>query len=392
MNYRLQHALDEGQGHTKEHTVHRLIVWGAGRKAETLLDHLDSSRFTILHFVDSAPEKWGTTFKGYQVQSPESIVGADFDYVCVASYRHFFEIKNSLYELGVTSRILNVTELTRSEETVSPVLGIKDGRVWLRKICTYVAHACNLRCKYCNHFSQFAKGRVEAAEVASWINTWSTRVVPDHFYVAGGEPLLNKELDVVLRAARTAWPNTHLHLYTNGLLLPKISDNVVAAIHETGADVIVSKHYDDAEFNADFKKSVDALEHFALPNTVWNSFDTWTAFYRLSEDNKPLPWKTEPALAHRACVGVTGGRSVSLLDNKLYKCYLLAMVDHHLQQGGVLDGRWSLFDYTPVAATASAMEIIEKLSPTPEAACTQCPEFGEFTRPERLHQKRPSAQ
>ena len=61
-------------------------------------------------------------------------------------------------------------------------------------------------------------------------------------------------------------------------------------------------------------------------------------------------------------------------------------------QGGVLDGRWSLFDYTPVTATASALEIIEKLSPIPEAACTQCPEFGEFTRPERLNQKRPVAQ
>lgn len=184
-----------------------------------LLDQLDSNRFNILTFVDSDPSRQHCKFRGYSVLPPAKILETEYDYVCVASYEHFIEIKRQLKDLGITSRIISFTDLTHDGNTVSPVLGVRDGRVWLKKICTYVAHACNLRCKYCNHFSQFGKGRVIAEDVVSWIETWRPLVCPDHFYLAGGEPLLNKKLDSVLHAVRKAWPKTKLHLYTNGVLL-----------------------------------------------------------------------------------------------------------------------------------------------------------------------------
>ena len=90
------------------------------------------------------------------------------------------------------------------------------------KIEMHLAHACNLRCEGCTHYSNYAlSGTVSFAEGGRWLRCWSRRISPLHLSFLGGEPLLNDRLPDFLRLARQLWADARVRLVTNGLLLER---------------------------------------------------------------------------------------------------------------------------------------------------------------------------
>ena len=72
----------------------RVLVWGAGKKCDKVLDTLDLRRCTILGFVDNNPEKTGGQYKNRKIYSFNEIP-VDFEYLLVAIPSY----KSILYQL-----------------------------------------------------------------------------------------------------------------------------------------------------------------------------------------------------------------------------------------------------------------------------------------------------
>jgi organic radical activating enzyme len=96
-----------------------------------------------------------------------------------------------------------------------------------------VADQCNISCRCCNHASPvvarwFADPHVVHRDFSVLAKYYHPRIVK----VLGGEPLLNRELAEVIRAARKTGISEHFRLTTNGALLHKMEDAVMEVIDE----------------------------------------------------------------------------------------------------------------------------------------------------------------
>jgi MoaA/NifB/PqqE/SkfB family radical SAM enzyme len=104
--------------------------------------------------------------------------------------------------------------------------GVLRRRPVLHSLETHVTDHCNLNCKGCGHFScispprftdpdSFDRDATRLAELFDGIEVFS---------LLGGEPLLHPDVLCFTASARRAFPRAEVHLVTNGLLLPRMSD------------------------------------------------------------------------------------------------------------------------------------------------------------------------
>jgi uncharacterized radical SAM superfamily Fe-S cluster-containing enzyme len=72
----------------------------------------------------------------------------------------------------------------------------------------HAAHACNLHCAQCSHYSNFHAGGIVSVEVAREnFNAWRGRLAPKQIAILGGEPTLNPNLIQIIELSRRAFPD-----------------------------------------------------------------------------------------------------------------------------------------------------------------------------------------
>lgn len=129
-----------------------------------------------------------------------------------------------------------------------------------------LADHCNLNCQCCDHFSPLAKPAFldfeqyerDVRRLAELSEHKMERAT-----LLGGEPLLNDRLIDYIRVTREAYPQAHIAVFTNGLLLDKWGK-------ERGLWEVVNEY--DVEFNVtvypidvDFDPVKEALEQHHIP-------------------------------------------------------------------------------------------------------------------------------
>ena len=98
----------------------------------------------------------------------------------------------------------------------------------IKKLEIHIIDHCNLNCKGCHHFAPLAP---ESFRDLSEFKNDLTRMFEltggevETFNILGGEPLLHPQCIEFLETARNIFPKSEIKLVTNGILLPKQSDN-----------------------------------------------------------------------------------------------------------------------------------------------------------------------
>lgn len=90
----------------------------------------------------------------------------------------------------------------------------------------HVTDHCNLNCKGCSHFSPIAdKIYLDVNEHRKDIQQL-TKLVSNIKVIRllGGEPLLHPKITDFITITKTSFPNSEVHIVTNGILLPTMSD------------------------------------------------------------------------------------------------------------------------------------------------------------------------
>jgi len=123
-----------------------------------------------------------------------------------------------------------------------------------------VTRNCNLNCKLCSHFAplvnekrdydfqMFQKDAKRVAEIFDAI---------DEIGLWGGEALLAEHLEKFIRYAREIFPNSRIVVGTNGLLLGKLKDEIIAAMKETNAMFAISLYPPTLEQIEEIKEKLD---------------------------------------------------------------------------------------------------------------------------------------
>ena len=224
-----------------------VIVFGTGNCGALVLSGLKKANIKVICLTDNNKSRWGKIIKGYKVVPPEELKSTKNQTpILIASDLSFPYMRRQLKDLGLTNVydcdfIFSRLEVDLKESNVSwsetklkqkidlymyAVLAQKEKENLLKVngIDLVLTEKCSLKCKDCSNLMQFyAKPIDEDYDlVISSINTFMNTV--DYVYeirVIGGEPLMYKKIDLVIKHLLTFNNFGKINIYTNGTIVFK---------------------------------------------------------------------------------------------------------------------------------------------------------------------------
>lgn len=238
------------------------------------------------------------------------------------------------------------------------------------KVEIHASNACNLTCESCSHFSNNGhKGFIKPEEADYQMGLWSHRLNPIMFSLLGGEPLLNPQIDEIIKITRKHW-TCNIEFVTNGLLFPKCL-NTGKLLNELGFNIVISKHSYDDEYEKLYDEALKFLDKNNVHYFIRDSVKRWTRRYKgfgpdvmPFEDNNPeSSWKICPC---KSCL--------QILDCKLYKCAVIAYLQLQKKRWPQISPKWDRYlAYKPLEHTATDAEVEEFVNRKHESICEMCP-------------------
>ena len=239
----------------------------------------------------------------------------------------------------------------------------------------HVAHACNLVCESCSHYSnQGHKGVVALQEAERWMQLWAGRLAPRTFTLLGGEPAIHPQLPEFVKLTARYFPKSSLRLVTNGFFLYRHPTLPQALKAHPNARLALSVHHDDAAYRAKLAPVIELLkgwvrEHGVRAHIV-PSHTNWTRRYKgFGSEMEPYD-DAQPRASWAAC---PARNCVQLFDGKLWKCGPITYLRLQHERHG-LSSKWDPYlAYQPLAAGGNDEQLLAFLSRQDESCCNMCP-------------------
>ena len=239
----------------------KIAIYGAGICGEYIIREIrkcKNSKVEVVLFIDNNPIYQGQLKYDLPVVSLdcfmktyhnviESVLIAALDELTAQemvvsllnkNYNHIFWCTEGAWEakLPVLNSNGGFRSYIKSVDECKPILPYME---------YHVSDFCNLKCKRCGHFSNLVSEKIFPD-----INEFKTELIElskrfrdiRKIRLMGGEPFINPNLDGFIYEARKNFPYSDIRVVTNGILLPKISDQVVEAIRNCGVVIDISQY------------------------------------------------------------------------------------------------------------------------------------------------------
>jgi len=235
----------------------------------------------------------------------------------------------------------------------------------IESIGIQIVDHCNLNCRGCLHFchkgqepyfypaQQYQKDLKRLHEIVN-INT---------IRIYGGEPLLHPQLCDFLCISRKEFESANIYILTNGLLLNKITDDLVEIINDCNIHIQWSKYpvFDDEKFET----IIDFLNNKCIKYEINNIEQFYTCF--------DINGGISPRDAFDRC----NGKNCHIMQNGKISICPAPMVNKIMKNLGFKedfsDGLLNIHD---VSITS---EKLMRFLNTPNSACSYCTSPSYFT-------------
>ena len=128
-----------------------------------------------------------------------------------------------------------------------PFVTISKGRIQAQKLEYNLVDHCNLACRECSHFSPFLRAHaLPLATFARDLTRLAEVYQVQRLRFVGGEPLLNDDICAFVAAARNSGITQEVEVVTNGVLLARVSDELLDRIDSLAVSVYPDRRPDDA--------------------------------------------------------------------------------------------------------------------------------------------------
>lgn len=252
----------------------KIIIYGAGVLGQGLycaLKRLKKDKnivgFAVSHHTDHLNEYMGIPIcciSEYEGEKAHILVAVKFryvkdiisnldkfsyDYVGIETLKNIFEDKHMGID-GTLKDRMRTLELSDEQYVTFCIRQIRRTRLDFE---VNIVDHCNLNCQCCNHFSPLAKpGFIDVETLRQELERIKllTGGAVGRIWLIGGEPLLHPEIVSVLYIARKAFPQTHITLDTNGILLPKQTEDFWRALRETDIELTLTKYPIPVDYDA----------------------------------------------------------------------------------------------------------------------------------------------
>lgn len=241
----------------------------------------------------------------------------------------------------------------------------------------HVAHACNLSCDYCTHYSNHGhKGIVSLEEAEAWLDGWKHRLRPNEFVLLGGEPTVHPRLPEFVTLSRRAFPDAEIRLITNGFFLERHPD-LPRVLEEIGnALLVVSIHHDSPEYLEKIEPSLGLArrwqDEYDVRVEIRHSDREWMRLYRGAGAGMEPFDDGDPRRSWKNCVT---RHCTQLFEGRLWKCPPLAYLKlQKARYGERFSSAWDPYlKYEGLPPSASDAELAEFLARKAEPWCAMCP-------------------
>lgn len=226
-----------------------MIFYGAGNWGKAALNEFLSKKNKKEKFVGFADSHKDGNYYGYPIVPIQKVNGKNTIVVIT--------VNNSLIVTEIYEQLKNYG-LEHIYWFINKSIGGAEGDFlrdecmdcsnWggavLPKVEMHISDHCNLNCKGCTHFSPiFNKEFPDWNERVNDVRVLKKKV--SHivlFSILGGEPFLNPDIGRYIEEIRKILPDTYIDIVTNGLLIPKISENVLKCIKQNHVVVSISEY------------------------------------------------------------------------------------------------------------------------------------------------------
>lgn len=223
-----------------------VIIFGAGKLGKRLVNIFEKCREVVIEGI--ADNASVTLDARYPILNVEETKNQGFDVIiAIANPKSVVEVYMQLKSLGY-KRIFwyntNVGERRPEYGNVFLTDCMDWGECVLPQVEMHVVDCCNLNCRGCTHFSPIFSNRIpdinDRLRDVEKLKTLFSHIAV--FNILGGEPLLNPQLNQYICKIRDILPQTHIVLVTNGLLIPRIEEELLACIRDNHVLVSISEY------------------------------------------------------------------------------------------------------------------------------------------------------
>ena len=361
-----------------------IITWGD--ESRILYDLLHRNGYNIVCIIEDNNCKWDLRYKEAPIVSSgkgavmfeagriEKLIVPSLD----EQLNYRAEKMISAYGIDLDNLLYAPIETLKGElsdgEKIAKIC-IYTERTELETMEIHAAEHCNLNCKNCSMFC----GLVETCDFPCYLEFEEGIKQLKNFFphikkfrIIGGEPLLNPELDKYIRLIRNVYPYTDIRLISNGILVTKMSDQLIQTIIDNDVTFIVTqyislKHSID-EINRFLSKTgiryivTEAVLEFQKIYNALGDSDIDENFYRCH-------WK---------------GSCATMYGTKIATCYVPFVIHYFSDKFNLAIEETGKIDLMEEGLTAQ--EIIKRMH-TPFDMCRYCAPKGNWTEWERLPDK-----
>ncbi len=348
----------------------RIAIWGAGKFGHYIKEQLDRRKdITLIGFIDQNVQLHNET-GDLQVMTLLQAREENVDIILIAVV-NFPSVIQQLKQEDTDKIAFIKEEVYTFKKKLSEdifhdnsIVWLKDidiSKPWLRKLETNIMDSCNLNCRGCSHFSNlFVKGaHIPYDRFCKDLKQIAENINVVHFYLLGGEALLNERLTEYIDFSRQTLPYAAIEIVSNGILLQKQpaeffeccrKNNILISISGYKPTLFIKENIENVlkKNNVEYLFREDVLE-FGKNIDLQGRADLVTAAAKCRESD---------------CHFFRNGR--------LYKCpfealgnYFFNYYDIDIQFNGGVDVYDSHLDWN---------EVVKRLENVPVDACKYCGE------------------
>lgn len=251
---------------------------------------------------------------------------------------------------------------------------IENNKVVIHTIEIHASHVCNLKCESCCHFSYATHDKnLTSLDLENQLKTWSQKINPLELKILGGEPFLNKDLELILKISKKYFPKSALRVATNGLLInnSKINLNI---FKELQVNLEITVHDDNNSYKNKLLENINTLNKYKIPFIFINTIKKWKRTHKVI-DNIITPFQDNN---QRQSWEVCDSKYYpQLFNNKIYKCPATTYIKLVKKQP-ISDLFEPMLKYIPLEHTSSLEEIMAFFNKEDENICSLCPASNIF--------------
>ncbi len=304
----------------------KIAVWGAGKFGRYIIEQLRWNDSVEIRCVIDSNAVSGQKVCGLDVVCPDTFLQnyvEDTECVLVA-FMEGLSVFQQLEDMGIERYGFVNKSVFRYKMKLGADIWQDYNILWndekelclprLETLETNVVDFCNMNCKGCSHFSNiFHKGDFVPYEVFERdIKQLSDKVFIQQFNLLGGEVFCSENLTDYIKCLRKYMPKTAIELVTNGMLIPRQSNEVMKTIQQEQVTVSITEYPPVTKVK---DKIIGKLEEYHIYYGFRPVVETFSK-------NIDLSGKNEPFLAQSRC---WESQCQFLREGKIYKCPFSAL-------------------------------------------------------------------